>query len=1051
MTSSVAVFPPGFRVTDASDNPISGATIEFYAAGTNTPKSVYSDKDLATAIGTSLATDSGGYPSSGGNKVLVYTNTSPYKIVIKDSLGATLITHDNVQGAVEGTGTGGGTGSGGSVGFKVGDVKLSLASTPDAGFVRLIDTPQALIKADYPDLNAWASAQGYPWGSTATTFNVPPAGGYLLRFASSGSTIDPSGPRAPGSTQLDAIRQHNHTVTVTDPGHDHSLPPGYAGTSFSASNEFLVNANGVQISNDNKTGANTTGISVSLADFGDAETRPKNVAMYADMLAVPALVSTQLIGANGFTYEFNGTANASDIIPGKIGLNNLTQTSATKFYINETDNLGSNLTTVIQALPSGSQVYITKVGTPSVFLSFVLSSGYTDSGTYDEFNITSVATSSTPLADGDVVSIVVMRSGLAGAPGADPGLRWTFETSNTMSAPATGALRLNSPALSSATAAAIAATSAETGNPNVLAFLNSWDESTTTGNRGQLLLRKSSAPENFAIYAITASVTDNTSWVQLTLSHIVSAGSFSASDVLSAQFYRTGDKGTDGVGAGDVVGPAGATDGHIVLFNGSTGKLVKKATFSGTVQSVAGLAQPAVVGLVDVSTNNSVDKTGATSAASSLQTAITNVCAAGGVPHLPDGIYDIGSATITVPANGRVVCGLNAIIRRTAEPTTPAPAVDLGANALFEGGIIDNYVVATSTTSNSIGTGSKTFTVQSGLSYTAGAVIYVWTAANTWMQGTVTSYSGTSLVLNITTSNGSGTFTSWKFTYASADNAAIRAYNNTGARIVGTKVTSSEYKWQVGVLFDSVTDASAMLCKVSGAINRAFYNYRVCVNTAHLLCKAEGGGLCAYGYNVNPANAGLSIKNKFSVCDASNMAAQGFELGDNTFKSSLDSCTADTIANTGFLIQVANTAGFPSYNTITSCIANNCIVYGFNLAGCFYNQLTGCQAVSCGTGLIFGSGQITGGTTYYAQLNTVTGFRADAGTTTGSQPGHGIRFIGSTLRNGCTGVSCIANAGTGILLDAGAQLNRISGNAYNNTTANLTDSGTGNVTDVTTS
>lgn len=110
-------------------------------------------------------------------------------------------------------------------GIKVGDVKLSLASTPDTGFVRLKETTQVLVKADYPDLNAWASAQSYPWGSTSTTFNIPPAGGYFLRFGASDTTVDPGGPRTPGTTQADAFKSHTHTATatVTDPGHTHNV------------------------------------------------------------------------------------------------------------------------------------------------------------------------------------------------------------------------------------------------------------------------------------------------------------------------------------------------------------------------------------------------------------------------------------------------------------------------------------------------------------------------------------------------------------------------------------------------------------------------------------------------------------------------------------------------------------------------------------------------------------------------------------------------------------------------------------------------------------
>lgn len=74
------------------------------------------------------------------------------------------------------------------------------------------------------------------------------------------------------------------------------------------------------------------------------------------------------------------------------------------------------------------------------------------------------------------------------------------------------------------------------------------------------------------------------------------------------------------------------------------------------------------------------------------------------------------------------------------------------------------YGPATSTTSLTIGTGAKTLSVQSGLAYTAGAQVlisYTTAPASDNMYGTVTSYSGTTLVVNITTVTGSGTFATW--------------------------------------------------------------------------------------------------------------------------------------------------------------------------------------------------------------------------------------------------------------------------------------------------
>lgn len=72
-------------------------------------------------------------------------------------------------------------------------------------------------------------------------------------------------------------------------------------------------------------------------------------------------------------------------------------------------------------------------------------------------------------------------------------------------------------------------------------------------------------------------------------------------------------------------------------------------------------------------------------------------------------------------------------------------------------------VIDSSTTSNSISTGSKTFTVSTGQNYVAGGAVTFISGINS-MRGTVTSYSGSTLVVNITAINGFGTFTSWAVT-----------------------------------------------------------------------------------------------------------------------------------------------------------------------------------------------------------------------------------------------------------------------------------------------
>lgn len=79
-----------------------------------------------------------------------------------------------------------------------------------------------------------------------------------------------------------------------------------------------------------------------------------------------------------------------------------------------------------------------------------------------------------------------------------------------------------------------------------------------------------------------------------------------------------------------------------------------------------------------------------------------------------------------------------------------------GTNAPTYGG--------TSTTSLTIGTGSKAFTTQAGLAYVDGARVRASSGVN-WLEGVAT-YSGTTLTITSDKTNGSGAFASWTFNIA---------------------------------------------------------------------------------------------------------------------------------------------------------------------------------------------------------------------------------------------------------------------------------------------
>ena len=184
-------------------------------------------------------------------------------------------------------------------------------------------------------------------------------------------------------------------------------------------------------------------------------------------------------------------------------------------------------------------------------------------------------------------------AGANGANGVSAGIRFAFDASTTTNAdPGTGDIRLNNATLASVTEIAVSYTCNETGNPSVAAWVQSWDDSSTTAVRGTLTIKNEATPENYAIYNITSTLTDGTTYGRYTLSHVVSAGTLTGT--LAVQFIRTGDKGTDGGGAGDVVGPVSSVASEIVLFDGTTGKLVKRATTTGLLKATSGVLAAAV-------------------------------------------------------------------------------------------------------------------------------------------------------------------------------------------------------------------------------------------------------------------------------------------------------------------------------------------------------------------------------------------------------------------------------------------------------------------------
>lgn len=131
-------------------------------------------------------------------------------------------------------------------------------------------------------------------------------------------------------------------------------------------------------------------------------------------------------------------------------------------------------------------------------------------------------------------------NGTNGAEGRWASLRYAYLTNTEETEPAAGKLKFNA----GKTSLRISETDGDAGA--IGAYLAAWDDSTTTGTRGFIILRKIGTPATFAIYKVTGALVDKGTWDTLPVELIASAGAFANEDPVSVEFYRTGDKGDKG-------------------------------------------------------------------------------------------------------------------------------------------------------------------------------------------------------------------------------------------------------------------------------------------------------------------------------------------------------------------------------------------------------------------------------------------------------------------------------------------------------------------------
>lgn len=327
-----------------------GAKLEFYLANTTTPADTYVDAAQTTKHPWPVVAD-----ATGKFPVIWLPSGVNCDVVLKDAAGATLETYQDIDGGPDASGS-----DASEIGRAVEVGSIVWHSLPEvpAGWLRIKRDPQALIKSEYPELNAKYAADGYPYGSTATTFNIPGGAGLFPRIWDNTSTLDPESASRKdhatgtttvgnliGSRQASQNKSHTHAASSNSTGaHTHTFNDQAGGAAGAGSG-----GEGASGPDGTTSSAGLHSHTITVNNDGGVEARPDNIAFPMIIFVSPAQAATKH-STLGLPFLFATATADADPGLGYLRLNNATPLSATWLYISKTDALGSNVGTYIEAI-----------------------------------------------------------------------------------------------------------------------------------------------------------------------------------------------------------------------------------------------------------------------------------------------------------------------------------------------------------------------------------------------------------------------------------------------------------------------------------------------------------------------------------------------------------------------------------------------------------------------------------------------------------------------------------------------------------------------------
>ncbi len=614
MADAQLVLPPGFRVTDANDQPISGAKLKFYSAGTSSPATVYADAGLLTSLGATVTCDAGGYPTTDGStKTLIYTGTASYKLVVTDAADAVLITHDNIKGALSIPPTATEAYPETPVLSRTSNYTVlttdvgRLINANCTGGTFVITLPSAITAGDGFRIGIrhagtanrviirTSSLQTMLIGGEATqgmTLQAQGHGVWLVSDGASGWTVDSeTQPLISGQSPIISVLDKRADPPLSYNAGDRWIIDGTpAGTWNGFAEGDIVEANGIGgwISYTPQDGwLAWAGDDERISAWHDSQWNEWNnvEAPPASALGVGLFQQTEPDGSNGGGAALIGwqaakinTTKYSTITGASVSLNQIVLPPG-KYVAFATKILGGNASMSIRLrqtnpdasffLFPGINTGATATGGDKLMSAQAAFSTLTNTGTVlslEYYVETSVDAGDLggPLAVTDIIetyaSITVIKlditqgpAGSTGAPGAngfDGGWAYQYSTSVGAAGMSTGQVRLNNAAAASTTALFLSDTNAAGGTMGPV--LDLIDDS-SSAIKGRIMVARRNSPGNFHVFKVTGGVVDHGAYHEVPVTYVHTTGTIPDAAECTVQFYATGDNGAIGTADSDDV------------------------------------------------------------------------------------------------------------------------------------------------------------------------------------------------------------------------------------------------------------------------------------------------------------------------------------------------------------------------------------------------------------------------------------------------------------------------------------------------------------------